>query len=76
MTLASLISPQSWSLFNCLGISDIAWLKSPPSTWVGNYNYDKLNMFVSNLLITNDCGERGVALISDYIEIVTKDENL
>jgi hypothetical protein len=34
-----------------------------------------LKAFVTNLLITNDCAERGVALISDYIEIVTKNED-
>jgi hypothetical protein len=75
MTLTSIISPASWALFNDLEISDTDWLKNPPSTWGGNKSYEKLNTFVTKLLITNNCAERGVALISDYIEIVTKDED-
>jgi hypothetical protein len=75
MTRASIISPASWALFNGLEISDTAWLTTPPSTWGGNESYDKLNTFATKLLLTNDCAERGVALISDYIEIVTKDEH-
>jgi hypothetical protein len=75
LTLASLISSESWALFDCLGISDTAWLKTPPSTWDSNESYHKLKKFVTSLLVTNDCAERGVALISDYIEIVTKDED-
>jgi hypothetical protein len=30
---------------------------------------------VTKLLITNNCAERGVAIISDYIQIVKKDED-
>jgi hypothetical protein len=62
MTQASIISHASWALFNGLEISDTAWLKTPPSTWGGNESYEKLNLFVTQLLIT----KRGVALISDY----------
>jgi hypothetical protein len=75
MTLASLISPVSWALFNSLGISDTTWLKKPTSTWGGHESYDKLSRFATSLLVTNDCAEREVALITDYIEIITKDED-
>jgi hypothetical protein len=64
----------SWALFNSLGISDTAWLKTL-STWGGNESYEKLSKFVTSLLVTNDCAERGVALIADYSKIVTKDED-
>jgi hypothetical protein len=73
--MASIISPASWALFNGLEISDTAWLKTASSTWGGNESYEKLNTFVTKLLITNKCAKRGVALISDYIKIVTKDED-
>jgi hypothetical protein len=59
MTLAYLISPASWALFNGPEISDTAWLKIPPSTWGGNESYEKLILIVTQLLITNQCAERG-----------------
>jgi hypothetical protein len=33
-----------------------------------------LKDFVDNLRVTNDCAKRGVALTTDYIKAITKDE--
>jgi hypothetical protein len=74
MTLASLASPRSLTIFQLLKISDVSWLRSPPSQWNNNNDYQKFKAFVDNLLVTNDCAERGVALTTNYIKAVTKDE--
>ena len=75
LTLTSLVSPQSWTLLNELGMTDNTWLRKPPSTWASYETYQVLKHFVRNLRVTNDCAERGVALISDYIQIVTKNQD-
>jgi hypothetical protein len=74
MTLAPLASPRSLTIFQLLKISDASWLRSRPSQWNNNNDYQKFKAFVDNLLVTNNCAERGVALTSDYIKAVTKDE--
>jgi hypothetical protein len=66
MTLASTISPSTWALFNVHEISGTAWLKTPSSTWGGNESYEKLNPFVTKLLITR------LFLTTVYIKIVTR----
>jgi hypothetical protein len=75
MTLASLVSLPPWTIFELLKITDVGWLKSPPSQWKKNHkDYQKLKDFVENLRVTNDCADRCVALTTDYIKAVTKHE--
>jgi hypothetical protein len=75
MTLASLVSLRPWTIYELLKITDVGWLKSPPSQWNKHKDYQKLKDFVENLRVTNDCAERGVALTTDNINAITKDEH-
>jgi hypothetical protein len=74
MTLASLVSLQSWTVFELLNITDVSWLKSSPSQWNKHKSFQKFKDFVDNLRVTNDCAKHGVALTTDYIKAITKDE--
>ena len=50
-----------------------SWLQSGPKTWSKDPGYQETNAFVTTVKVTNDVAERGVKLITDYAEIVTKD---
>ena len=73
-TLSSFISPLSWTLFGLLGDPDTSWLTKPVSMWNDSPGYREASTFVGNMLCTNDTAERGVKLISDYIGVITKDD--
>ena len=38
-----------------------------------NESYKEMEIFVKNILITNDAAERGIKMISDYANSLTKD---
>ena len=71
-SLKSLITEMSWFPFHLLDIST-EWLQQPPSEWETNASYLKMQKFARTLKTTNDTAERGVKLISDYSNILTKD---
>jgi hypothetical protein len=48
--------------------------KVSPSQWNKHKDYQKLKDFVDNLRVTNDSAKLGVALNTDYIKAITKDE--
>jgi hypothetical protein len=73
-TLSSFVSPLSWTLFGLLGDPDTTWLTKPVSMWQDMPGYREASTFVGNLLCTNDTAERGIKLISDYIGVITKDD--
>ena len=52
---------------------DKSWLHSPISSWKSNNAFCEMEQFVKTLLVTNDAAERGVKLVSDYIDCLTKD---
>ena len=65
--LADLIGDQSWSLLSLLEIG-----KEEVKTWMeadvsNNLSYQKFAQFVKNLETVNDCAERNVKLIQDYL---------
>lgn len=50
------------------------FLERDPSTWNDLEEYRKGKEIIQNLKIVNDCAERGIKLVQDYHEKITKDE--
>lgn len=74
ITLSSLVSPASWVIFRLLDVTDLSWLKMPVNRWEENDSYRRMETVARSMLCTNDAAERGVALISDYAGILTKND--
>ena len=62
------INEKSWLVFNLINISDVHWLSKPHSEWNNHTGYMKLCCFVLNSKVVNDIAERGIKLISDFVE--------
>ena len=71
-TLSDSIMNGSMFLFDELKLGK-DWLYKPVTEWGKNENFCEMKSFIENLKVTNDCAERGVKLISDYADILTKD---
>lgn len=67
------ISPQSSNFFNWFNIS-LDFLNLDPKLWNQNEHYKKGKELVNNLREVNDVAERGVKLIEDYNNIISKNE--
>ena len=70
--LSDSIMDGSLFLFDQLGFGK-DWLFMPITEWENNQNFCEMRSWVLNLRVTNDCAERGVALISEYAKSLTKD---
>ena len=72
------ISSESHLIFKILGINGSDWLESllllPCSAWNQVTSYEKFSVFVNNLSVTNDVAERGIALITKYMDRVSDEE--
>ena len=67
--LSTMLGPESWLLFNKLGMGDedLDWLHLDPLVWDFMPGYIKFRDFVKKLTIVNDPAERGVGLIKEFI---------
>ena len=69
LELDDLISSKSWLLFDLLGLlGPQDWLITSPGTWQEVPSYQVLERFAANVFVVNDVSERGVKLITDFIE--------
>ena len=69
--MSEFVSQSSWLLFDILQLSGKQdWLKISPSLSDQFEEFQKLKEFVLNLPVCNDVAERGVALISGFINSV------
>lgn len=50
------------------------FLKKDPSSWSHLDEYCKGKSIIASLKIVNDCAERGIKLVQEYHEQITKDE--
>ena len=67
-SLSSLVTSSSWLLFDILDLSGPQdWLQLPSNMWTMFSEYRKLVEFATNLPVTNDLAERGIHLITEYI---------
>jgi len=49
-------------------------LNEHPLKWTNNEDYNKTLLILKNISVINDVAERGVKLIEDYNNKITKDE--
>ncbi|KAK3929815.1 50S ribosomal protein L7Ae [Frankliniella fusca] len=68
------VTQQSVFFFESLKLSVEVLLENDPSTWSSNEVYCRDQTVVRHLRVVNDVAERGVKLISEYCNILTKNE--
>ena len=60
-------------IFDQLGFGK-EWLYLPVAEWENHASFLKMQSWIKNLKVTNDCAERGVKLMSDFANTLTKNE--
>ena len=73
--LSDFIGEDSWSLFNILKIGK-QFLHEPVEGWGCNGEYKAALEIVENMLVVNDCAERGVKLAADFLPSAKKEDTL
>jgi hypothetical protein len=69
--LKDFVSPKSLELFTALGIQNTTFLDHDPASWHTLQSYMDAREAAKSLRVA---AERGVALITDFNSIITKDE--
>ena len=73
--LKSFVALESWLIFDLLELQEPqTWLQQPCSTWSHNNNHMCFKKFVQSLTVVNDVAERGVKMVSDFIDM-SQDES-
>jgi len=72
--LPDLVDEQSWHVFATLQQCHAAWLSMPVSAWDDDPQFCLWKDTVTNMQVTNDVAERGVKLVQDFANSVTKSE--
>ena len=76
--LDSLVGPNSWFILDFLGFGSkisSTWLWTPPELWPDIPGYQKLETFVKQIKVVNDGSERGINLISNYVNKFHKEDD-
>ena len=74
-SLASLVTPDTWAIFNRLGLrGSNDWLLAPSSLWSHFPEYLSLECFVKNVSVVNDIAERGCNLMTKFVNRVKSEE--
>lgn len=71
--VSQFVSRKSANLFTQLEVSS-DFLHIPPHEWPGNKNFEDARTVVKNLKVVNDMAERGVALMEEFNQRFTTDE--
>ena len=72
LKLSDFVDTESLFMFDELGFSK-EWLDKPVNTWKNYKSFQEMETWVKTLKVTNDAAERGIKLVSDYCNILTKD---
>ena len=73
--MSSFITSDSWLVFDILGLTGSQdWLTIPSSLWGRILEFMKPKEFSENVSVCNNITERGVALITAYINKVESEE--
>ena len=72
--LSDFVGAESLFMFDRLSFSR-EWLDKPVDTWKNYQSFREMEKWVRTVLVTNDAAERGVKIVSDYSQILTKDED-
>ena len=73
--LADFVTADSWLVFDLLGMTGTQdWMTIPSSMWENFQEYKKFSEFVKNISVCNDVAERGIALITAFINKAQSEE--
>ena len=73
--MSAFITSDSWLFFDILGLTGPQdWLTIPASLWDNFLEFQKLKEFSENVSVCNDIAERGIAMISAYINKAESEE--
>ena len=72
--LSTFITDRSWLSFHLVGRSAEGWLQRTPEEWPQNPDYIFMSEVARDMLVVNDCAERNIKAIADYI-CFTRDVN-
>ena len=70
--LINLVGPESWFIFEALGLKH-DWLQKHVTEWDMSTSYQDMKSFVNSVKVVNDAEGRGVELNTDYAAIPTDD---
>jgi len=73
LKLVDFVTANTMRFFSILGIPS-GWLDNEPDSWYQDSEFVVAQQAVAGLSVVNDRAERGVALIQEYNEILTKNE--
>ena len=74
LKLSDFVDTESLLMFDEFGFSK-EWLDKPVATWKNYESFKEMETWVKTLKVTNDTAERGIALVSEYCKILTKDSD-
>ena len=73
--MADLVTTESWLVFDLLSLKgNQDWLQTSCSIWDVFEDYKKLEEYATNLLVCNDLAERGIAMITKFINMVETED--
>ena len=73
--MSAFVSSDSWLVFDLLDLTGSQdWLTIPPSLWSNFQEFRKLKEFSENISVCNDIAERGVSLITSFINKTESEE--
>jgi hypothetical protein len=67
LSLDLFVGEQSWLIFDILDI-DTDWMVNDAGSWPESNGFKKFANYVNNVRVVNDLAERGIKLITDYID--------
>jgi hypothetical protein len=71
--LVNLVTDKSFKLFKRFNITS-DFLQIPPCKWKTNDDFLKADKIIKNFKVLNDAAERGIKLLQDFNESITKDD--
>ena len=73
--MSAFVSSDSWLVFDMLDLTGSQdWLTIPPILWKNFQEFRKLREFAENISVCNDIAERGVSLITSFINKAESEE--
>ena len=73
--MSSFVTSDSGLVFDLLGLTGVLdWLTIPAVHWENFSQFKKVKEFAQNISVCNDIAERGIALISSYINKAESEE--
>ena len=72
--LSDSVTTKTMEFFSILGMDSI-FLSTDPTFWQDDETYLRNRVIAESLVVVNDCAERGIGLIKEFNETVTKNED-